>query len=84
MDIVLDLLLFSPSQTMDFVSFKYIVFIQMQNVDGRKDASETENGHIVFSAFLHGVIFVLSDAFPICEVCRSASQSKLLFSVAII
>lgn len=61
---------------MDFVSYKYIIFIQMQNGDRRKDASKTENGHSVFSPFLHGVVFVLSGPFHICEVCRFASQSN--------
>lgn len=32
------LLIFSPSQAMDVVSYEYIIFIQMQNWDRRKDA----------------------------------------------
>lgn len=74
--VVLDLLLFSMSQTMDFVSYEYIIFIQMQNGDRRKNASKTEDGHWVFSPFLHSVVFVLLDPFNICEVCRFASQNN--------
>lgn len=48
----------------------------MQNGDRRKDASKVENGYSVFSPFLHGVVFVLSDPFHICEVCKYASQSN--------